>query len=332
MEVSVVVPTRNRSALLAMALRSVLAQRGVDLEVIVVDEASSDDTPAVVAAFQDPRIRVIRHDTSQGVSVARNRGIAEARAEWVAFLDDDDLWAPDKLALQLQAIRESGLLWVYVGHVNINVQCKVTGGAAPLSPDALLKQLPERNVVPGGCSGVMVSKRALKIAGQFDTRLQPLADWDLWLRLAQAGRPACVPRPLVAYRVHGHQMSLDAPRVESEFWMLADRNPSSDPAVLYQYLGYWALRVKNHRAALRCFVRGWLHRRPGYRYRVLAADLASVGRDILEHRLRIRLARMTPSSELCDEDQLWRNEGQAWIDGLTHDEKSCVPGDPENDV
>ncbi len=151
---------------------------------------------------------------------------------------------------------------MYVGHVNINVYYRVTGGDPPLAPHDLVKQLPRQNVVPGGCSGVMVSKEVLQRAGAFDVRFQPLADWDLWLRLAQVDLPACVPKPLVAYRLHGAQMSLDASRVEAEFWRLAERNPEADPANLYRYLGWWALRVNNHRAALRYFVRARLHRRP----------------------------------------------------------------------
>ncbi len=108
MDISVVVPTRNRSALLATTLRSALVQRGVDFEVLVVDEASTDDTLEVVDSFGDARIRVIRHTTAQGVSAARNHGVAEARGAWIAFLDDDDLWAPEKLELQLRAARETG--------------------------------------------------------------------------------------------------------------------------------------------------------------------------------------------------------------------------------
>ena len=107
-----------------------------------MDEASTDDTPAVIASLGDPRIRVIRHSRAQGVSAARNRGVTEARADWIAFLDDDDLWAPTKLALQLRAARESRTSWVYVGHVNINVHYRVTGGEPPLAPDELVKQLP----------------------------------------------------------------------------------------------------------------------------------------------------------------------------------------------
>ena len=105
MNVSVVVPTRNRRTLLSKALRSVLRQQGVELEAIVVDEASTDDTVDEVTALGDPRVRLIRHDTPRGVSAARTEGAATARCDWLAFLDDDDLWAPDKLASQIQAAR-----------------------------------------------------------------------------------------------------------------------------------------------------------------------------------------------------------------------------------
>jgi glycosyltransferase involved in cell wall biosynthesis len=319
LEVSVVIPTRNRSALLAMALRSVLAQRDVDLEVIVVDEASEDDTRSMIAALGDPRVQIVRHESCQGVSAARNRGIAVARAEWIAFLDDDDLWSPDKLAQQLQVARQTGALWVYVGHVNVNIRNEVTSGEPPLGPEALLRELPVRNVVPGGCSGVMVSRRALAVAGPFDVRLQPLADWDLWLRLAQAGPPACVSRPLVAYRVHGHQMSLDAARVEREFAMLSERYPEASPAVMYRYLGWWALRVKDHRAALRLFLRGWRRSRGDYGYALVLADLSALAQDVLEHRLRLRLSRRGPAKADGDREQSWRAEGRAWVDVL------CAP-------
>ena len=315
MDVSVVVPTRNRQVLLPMTIRSVLAQRDVDLEMIIVDDASTDGTPSLLAGFADPRIRVIRQDTQQGVSAARNRGIAAARAPWVAFVDDDDLWAPTKLRLQLDAARETGAPWVYVGHVNMNVQYRVTGGAPPLPPGELMKQLPQENVVPGGCSGVMVSKRTLTLTGGFDTEFQPLADWELWLRLARTGTPAWVRQPLVAYRLHGAQMSLDAARVESEFWQLAKRNDQANPAILFRYLGWWALRTRNHRAAVRYFVRAWLQRRPQYRPSVFAADLQALGRDILKNRFRMSLPPARSPDDATEEPS-WKARGQAWVDEL----------------
>jgi glycosyltransferase involved in cell wall biosynthesis len=315
MDISVIIPTRNRSALLAVTLRSVLRQRYVDIEVIVVDEASSDDTPALLAALADPRIRVIRHDSCQGVSAARNHGIAEARAEWVAFLDDDDLWAPDKLALQLRAAGESQSEWVYVGHVHINMSHRVTGGAPPLDPGAVLQQLPKSDVIPGGCSGVIVSKRALAVVGTFDTRFQSLADWDLWLRLAHAGMPAWVCRPLVGYRLHGHQMSLDASRILDEFRLFAEHHGEANRALLYRYLGWWALRVGNHQRALKFFVLGGLQWRPEYPTRVLTTDLRMYTQQILNRvgMGRVQVSRPPPLSE---QEQSWRDAGQDWVDDL----------------
>ena len=315
-DVSVVVPTRNRSGLLAVTLRSALAQRGVDFEIVVVDEASTDDTQAVIDSFKDRRIRVIRHDTPRGVSVARNHGIDEARGAWLAFLDDDDLWAPDKLARQLSIARTSGAHWVYVGHVNINYRYRVFGGAPPLPPEALLSELPQQNVVPGGCSGVLVSREALERAGRFDEGFQPMADWDLWLRLARFGTPAHVPQPLVAYRLHGAQMSLNGARVEEEFWRLAERNPAANPALLLRYTGWSALKVQDYRSAVRYFVRAWLQRRPPYTATMFVPDLTAVARSIAEHRLGIPWPRFRDPSRSSDEHRAWRAEGQAWVDAL----------------
>ena len=93
-KVSVVLPTFERWPLLLRALTSVLDQTDVDLEVLVIDDCSSDGTPARLGAIADPRLRVLRQETNQGVARARNRAIEAAQGEWVAFLDDDDFWAP----------------------------------------------------------------------------------------------------------------------------------------------------------------------------------------------------------------------------------------------
>jgi glycosyltransferase involved in cell wall biosynthesis len=315
-EVSIIVPTRNRRELLALTLRSVLRQESVNFEVVVVDDGSSDGTSDWIRALGDPRLHVIRHESSRGVSVARNNGVTHARAEHIAFLDDDDLWAPDKLALQLQAARESGRVWGYVGHANVNMRYRVTGGGPPLDPDTLIARLPHSNVVPVGCSGVLVMKDAFLAAGQFDPQLSPLADWDLWIRLARIGPPYGVSRPLVAYRVHGTQISLDSTRVQAEFDIMAARYGAGNRAILYQYLGWGALRVKSHGNALRFFSRAFLQRRPEYSTRVFCADLAWLTRDILQHRLGIAVAapvNAKPSSEAIES---WRAQAQAWVDAL----------------
>src|ERR1044071_7041476 len=100
--VSVVIPTRDRAHLLQRTLASVLKQSIDSLEVIVVDDASND-AASTAAAAAHPRVRLLRNPEPSGVSVARNRGIAAARGDWIAFCDDDDLWAPSKLQQQLSA-------------------------------------------------------------------------------------------------------------------------------------------------------------------------------------------------------------------------------------
>src|SRR3954454_1126760 len=115
-EVSVVIPTRNRWDLLSRSgLPAALMQKDVDVEVIVVDDGSTDETGARLATLEseDSRVTVIRHDARQGVASARNRGIAEAQAAWIAFLDDDDLWAPEKLRRQLDRAEETRAGFVY---------------------------------------------------------------------------------------------------------------------------------------------------------------------------------------------------------------------------
>jgi glycosyltransferase involved in cell wall biosynthesis len=259
MDVSVVVPTRNRSRLLGTTIRSVLWQRDVDLEVIVVDEASTDDTPAVLSALADTRVRIVRHDTPHGVSTARNRGAAEARGEWVAFLDDDDLWAPGKLASQLHAARAAGHDWAYTGCVNIAELCRVVHGVPPLPPEDIVAALPRYNAIPGGGSNVVVRRTALLRAGPFDTRLRNTEDWEMWIRLAKAGPPAWVCSPLMAYRVHPSNSSLNVSEIVRGARLIEElHHTSADWGKLHRWLAESCLRAGDRRAALGQFARAAL--------------------------------------------------------------------------
>jgi glycosyltransferase involved in cell wall biosynthesis len=208
-ELSVIVPTHNRPGLLALTLRTILWQRDVDLEVLVIDDGSTQDNEPVVASLSDGRLRLIRHERPQGVCVARTRGATEARGSWLAFCDDDDLWAPDKLALQLAAARQSDRSWAYGGSVHVNIALRVLSAAVPPAPERLVRVLPSWNLMPGGSSNVIVRADTFAAAGGWDASLINLADWDLWARLAREGLPACVNRPLVGYRIHPGNASAD---------------------------------------------------------------------------------------------------------------------------
>ena len=174
--VSVIVPTRNRRVLLSQTLRSVLWQRAVELEVIVVDEASTDGTIEMLAALTDRRVRVIQNDVPTGVAAARNRGAEHAGGEWLAFVDDDDLWAPDKLGLQLRQAEALNCDWVYTGAVIVNANTEITRVQFPSPAEIAVAELHRFHSIPGGASNVIVRRDTWQQTGSFDTRLPILAD------------------------------------------------------------------------------------------------------------------------------------------------------------
>jgi glycosyltransferase involved in cell wall biosynthesis len=209
-KVSVVIPTRNRAGFLARALRSVLAQRDADLEVIVVDDASSDGTSRLVRSVNDERVRLVSLTERHGEGGARNAGIAQARGRWVAFVDDDDLWAPDKLRTQLGVLARDGL-WTYASAVMIRPDGTLLE-LVPADP-ALgdLQSLLGGCWVPAGASNVVVSRELLDRVGGFDETLAFFTDWDLWIRLAALAEPAVSSEILVAYVEHAGNVSVVRP-------------------------------------------------------------------------------------------------------------------------
>jgi glycosyltransferase involved in cell wall biosynthesis len=205
-DVTVVVPTRNRAAYLPRCVAAVLGQQGVTVELIVVDDASTDETPAVLDRMRDGCVRVVRVEERHGVSKARNLGIALASAPWIAFLDDDDLWAPHKLRRQLDAAEAAKADFVCGAAVVVDEENAVVRyGHAP-DPGTLARDLLVRNVVPGGCSNVIARTSLVTRLGGFDPRLTQLADRDLWIRLAQVGRAAACDQIVVAYLLHSGNM------------------------------------------------------------------------------------------------------------------------------
>jgi glycosyltransferase involved in cell wall biosynthesis len=256
-EVTVIIPTRNRRDLLLRTLHSVLAQRDVVLSVVVVDDGGQDGTDQAALALGDPRVQVVRHQTRRGVSPARNTGLALAVTPWVAFVDDDDLWAPDKLRMQLDAIAAHGSAqWSCVGSVNIDDQGHVLWWADPLENSDLSDALLSSNSIPGGGSGVLAATSLARVVGGFDDNMSNLADWDFYLRLAQRSPVAAVHAPLVAYHVHADSMAHDIRRSDAEYRYMRTKYAELRAArgvVLdeVQWLGYLAGMAYNggHRVA-----------------------------------------------------------------------------------
>lgn len=199
--VSAVVVTRDRAPMLAQSLASVRAQLGGPVDIVVVDDGSRDGTPALLD--RQPDVRVVRHSVPVGVAAARNSGLDLVCTPWVAFLDDDDLWAPDKLLSQQVALRaEPAARWCYVGAMVIDADLRLLGGLHAQYVGDVRREILAANVVTGGGSSVLAETRAVRDTGGFDPQIRRFEDWDLWIRLALSSPVAAVDRPLVGYREH----------------------------------------------------------------------------------------------------------------------------------
>jgi glycosyltransferase involved in cell wall biosynthesis len=196
--VSIIIPTYNAAAFVREAIDSALAQTYTDREVIVIDDGSTDETPEILASY-GTRIRAHRQPNA-GVAVARNTALRIAAGTWVAFLDADDIWAPEKVAAQLDAAGDCG--WAYTNRFNFDarglhpdVQSNIT-----LMPegDVFVPLLMRGNFIT--LSSVLIRKAIVEQFGGFYDQKGGCEDWDLWLRVAANHPVRYVPEPLLRYR------------------------------------------------------------------------------------------------------------------------------------
>ena len=299
-EVSVVVPTRNRWPLLSThALSSALAQEDVELEVVVVDDASTDGTADRVEALGDPRVRVVRNETQRRLPASRNVGSATARGAWLAFLDDDDLWSPRKLRAQLDTAQTAGAAWVYAQCVVVDAELHPLDLHPFPDPEELPSLLLGGNHVPGGGSNVIVRSDTFREVGRFDEGLRYFEDWDLWLRLVHVTLPATCPEVLVARVEHGANMLFrDRADVGVDFErLLAKHGEVTDEQQLAvaEWIAHEHMRAGLNLRASALYARAALaHRSPG---NALAAGGALFGRRGLALTSRM-LRKLTGATHL----------------------------------
>lgn len=202
--VTVVIPTHNRSDLLPRAIRSVLGQTYKNLECIVVDDASNDSTEQVVREFEDNRLIYLRHETSLHASAARNSGIKKARGEFLAFLDDDDEWLPQKLEKQLGLITSSS---EQVGLVYCWLDCyeeeQLVSQRHPKLRGNIFKHTLDRQPI-GNSSTLLVRRAVIETVGGFDESLPRGNDGDFIRRICRDYEVDFVPKVLVKVYI-GHK-------------------------------------------------------------------------------------------------------------------------------
>lgn len=201
--VSVVIPVYNAAAHLRETLDSILAQTYKNIEIVAVDDGSSDDSVAILQSYGD-RVVIVQQPNS-GPAAARNRGVAEAKGEWIAFLDADDLWQPDKLEKQLLGMGDCN--WAYTDSIfmgGINDGKRDSELSSKLSGN-VLDELVCCNFI--GTSSVMIRRDVFLNIGGFDQSLRSIQDWDLWMRIASKHPITYINEPLVRYRVHSTSTS-----------------------------------------------------------------------------------------------------------------------------
>ena len=208
--VSIVVPTYNRRNVIERAVNSILRQTYPFFEIIIVDDGSTDGTADVIAGIQDQRIRYIPLQENQGVAHARNTGIQEAKYDYIAFLDSDDEWMPEKLELQMKKMtdpsNEFGLVYCRMGGLHRDGKrrfvCPPEEWVKEILEGDLFYPLLGQNVI--GTPAMLVRRECLEQTGGFKESLHCLEDWELVLRIARKFKIGFVDRILVeVYKSEG---------------------------------------------------------------------------------------------------------------------------------
>ena len=208
--VSIIIPTYNRARKLLRAVKSVTDQSYTYFELIIVDDCSSDNTSQIISKLDDTRIKYIRLSQNRGANYARNVGIKASRGKFIAFLDSDDEWLPEKIEMQISAFSELnnkfGVIYTsffYISevkdkHMLKNIANYMKNKRKMKKSGQLFADLLSFNYV-GTTSTIMVRRSALEKIGSFDITLPSCQDWDLWLRLAKNFHFKKIEIPLVKY-------------------------------------------------------------------------------------------------------------------------------------
>lgn len=232
-KVSVVIPAYNRAKFIEVVAATVLAQTFTDLELIIVDDGSQDETRDVCARLAecDVRVRYIFQE-NQGPNAARNTGIRAAKGAFVAFLDSDDRWISTKLEKQLAIVEHDTTVGVlYCDYARIDEAGQISPALHPPNIDlpTMYESLLYYNIVHGSASAVLVRRECFDRVGLFDESFHWLEDWDMWIRLAQHYQFAMVPEALVHLSQHAGQSQRNTLAMAGAYLRLMEKISSSIP-------------------------------------------------------------------------------------------------------
>lgn len=282
-EATIAIPTYDRERLIGPTLAGALGQEDVDLEVIVVVDASPDRSAELLERIGDPRLRVLVQPENRGQAAARNRAIAASQSEWFAFLDDDDLWAPDKLRRQLDAAHRDAADIAFSTAMVLDPDLHPIHAFHPPDPAEQPRNILEWSSVPAGSSNLIARTELLRRIGAVDESLEALADWDLFIRLLLNGRSSVLDEPSVGYvlRPGGISSSLlerhfeDFEAIERKYADERRRYGAEIDGIQFsRWLAGGLRRGGRRRDAMRAYLRGAIrYRSPGNLLRLLAVPV-----------------------------------------------------------
>lgn len=230
--VSVIIPAYNAADTVLETIESVLQQSLQDLELIVVDDGSTDDTLAVIKTVEDPRLKLFSFENG-GCAAARNRGIEQASGAFLSFVDADDLWVTDKLQKQLQALQQNpaaggAYSWTLV--MDASGESFYPGNCESFEGDVYPHLLLSNFIASG--SNMLFRREAVADVGGFDTSLRSYEDWDYYLRLSRQWPFAVVKEPQILYRKSDTSMCSNFAVMEQYIFILHNKVFATVPPAL----------------------------------------------------------------------------------------------------
>jgi glycosyltransferase involved in cell wall biosynthesis len=288
--ISVIIPTYNRASCVLRAIESAANQTYPDLEIVVVDDGSTDGTASLIQAHACRRaLHFIEGSGNQGAPAARNRAISICAGRWVAFLDSDDIWHPRKLQRQVEALMAAGAEFgaCYTGLADYDNAGRLCGVSRATDQGDIRAALMTHNLV-GSTSSVLVQRDLLRELGGFAPGLRSCQDWELWLRLAHRTRFACVPEILtvISAASSGRITTDGRGRLSGHLYMYRThlrqhfKAGTADPALFRTILGRIFMQLGRPGYAARIFRMNWrAKRRSLKRLMLLAMAYAHVGNE-----------------------------------------------------
>jgi glycosyltransferase involved in cell wall biosynthesis len=235
--ISVIIPAYNAEKTIARTIKSVLAQTYSNFELLIIDDGSQDATVEIAKNISDTRLKLFSYP-HQGHSAGRNRGLTHAVGEFVSFIDADDMWTPDKLEAQLQALQshpEAAVAYSWTNFIDQDDRF-LRAGSYIKAKGNVYSRLLGTNFIENG-SNPLIRRDALTAVGKFDETLITSPDWDMWLRLAARYGFVCVEAPQILYRVSTHSVSSNVRGMEKSCLRILNRNFAEAPVEIQPLKG-----------------------------------------------------------------------------------------------